>query len=153
MVPKSSTSIRINGTVGAQSTVALDGAKTVIPVEVMDGGKVVSTYHVEVKCFYGEAMRPQLHFTEKETWINDPNGLVYDEYSQTYHMFYQYCEGVNNSGWIYWGHATSKDLVHWERKAPALAPDQGGVIFSGSAIIDKNASRCLSEVPEIPSSA
>jgi len=130
--------VRINGEVATEKEIVITAAKTVVTVEVFEGESRVSTYDIMVKRFYDEPLRPQLHFTEKETWINDPNGLVYDEYSQTYHMFYQYCEGVNNNGWFYWGHATSKDLVHWERKEPAIAPDQGGVIFSGSAIIDKN---------------
>ncbi len=114
-------------------------AKSVISVQITDSfDNVVSIYDLEIKRFFNEQYRPSYHFTEKATWINDPNGLVYDETTDTYHMFYQYCEGVNNDGVFYWGHATSSDLVNWERKNPAIAPDQNGIIFSGSCVIDEN---------------
>ena len=32
----------------------------------------------------------------------------------------------------------SRDLVHWEHKPIALYPDEHGLIFSGSAVVDKN---------------
>ena len=34
------------------------------------------------------AIRPLLHFTAGEGWINDPHGLTYRE--GTYHLFFQY---------------------------------------------------------------
>lgn len=36
---------------------------------------------------YKELFRPQLHFSPREKWTNDPNGLVY--YQGTYHLFFQ----------------------------------------------------------------
>ena len=32
--------------------------------------------------------RPQLHFTARKNWINDPNGLIYDDLTKIYHGFY-----------------------------------------------------------------
>ncbi len=83
---------------------------------------------------YNEPYRPQFHFSPKEKWMNDPNGLVY--YKDTYHLFYQYYPDSTVWGPMHWGHATSKDMIHWEHKPIALFPDEHGLIFSGSAVID-----------------
>lgn len=83
-----------------------------------------------------EKFRPQFHFTPQAHWMNDPNGLVY--YKGNYHLFYQYYPDSTVWGPMHWGHATSKDLLHWVHKPIAMYPDSLGYIFSGSAVIDKN---------------
>ncbi len=83
---------------------------------------------------YHEKYRPQIHFTPKQHWMNDPNGMVF--YKGIYHLFFQYYPDSTVWGPMHWGHTTSKDLVHWQEQPIALYPDSLGYIFSGSAVID-----------------
>lgn len=85
---------------------------------------------------YKDELRPQIHFTVKNGWNNDPNGLI--KLDGVYHMFYQYNPCSAEWGNMHWGHAVSRDLIHWEEKDYALYPDEFGTMYSGSAIEDKN---------------
>jgi fructan beta-fructosidase len=100
-------------------------------VAMFGGAKAAETY--------SEPFRPQFHFTPEKNWMNDPNGMVY--FAGEYHLFYQYNPFGDKWGHMSWGHAVSKDMVHWDHLPLALPEENGVMIFSGSAVIDwKNTS-------------
>ena len=82
-----------------------------------------------------ETWRPALHFSPKKNWTNDPNGLIY--FNGYYHLFFQHNPSGNQWGNMSWGHAKSKDLLHWE-ELPVAIPKDSAYIFSGCVVLDKD---------------
>ncbi|WP_301205399.1 family 16 glycoside hydrolase [uncultured Dubosiella sp.] len=111
-------------------------------------GDAERTYSLDIHRFqkdnvyYNEPYRGQYHYSVKEGWANDPNGLVY--YKGKYHMFYQFYDDTK-WGPMHWMHAVSTDLIHWEEEPVALYPDVNGTMFSGCIVADEtNQSRLFS---------
>lgn len=94
--------------------------------------KLSNEWNVTNTDFY----RPSYHHTPSYGWMNDPNGMFYKD--GVYHLCFQYNPYGSKWGNMHWGHAISKDLIHWQEVAPTIARDPMGHIFSGSAVIDKN---------------
>lgn len=90
---------------------------------------------------------PKIHFTPNTGWLNDPNGLIYQ--NGEYHLFYQY--NPFNTQWenMSWGHAVSKDLIHWESREVGLYPDGEGTMYSGSGIVNEKGLLGLPEDAQI----
>ncbi len=79
------------------------------------------------------------HYRPKSGWVNDPNGLVY--FNGYYHVFYQHAPDFEVP-WkqpMHWGHARTKDFLHWEELPVALYPDKtydNNGCWSGTAIVN-----------------
>lgn len=87
-------------------------------------------------------IREAYHFTPWKNWINDPNGLCW--FQGYYHMFYQFNPHGQKWSHMYWGHAASRDLIHWTHLPVVLEPQEEilnrpeeltGGAFSGSAVV------------------
>ena len=80
---------------------------------------------------------PQFHFKPASGWMNDPNGLV--QFGGYYHIFFQHAPHFEQPGKesVHWGHARTKDFLHWEELPIALYPDMPydrGGCWSGTAL-------------------
>lgn len=94
-----------------------------------------SYLYQKIRSIDHDEMRPMFHFTAPIGWINDPNGLIF--YKNYYQLYYQYNPYAPHWDAMHWGHARSKDGIHWQDMPVAMKPDheydKSGV-FSGSAI-------------------
>lgn len=80
--------------------------------------------------------RPRYHFLPPAHWMNDPNGTIY--HNGYYHLFYQHNPYADVWDHMHWGHARSRDLVHWEHLPIALWPSTElgeSHCFSGCAAV------------------
>ena len=83
-------------------------------------------------------LRQKYHFEVPCGWCNDPNGFIY--WNGSYHLFYQHNPFAADPEdfKMFWGHAVSNDLVHWEYVKPALAP---GLTYDNAGCWSGNAGR------------
>jgi beta-fructofuranosidase len=68
--------------------------------------------------------RPRLHLTPPSGWMNDPNGMFF--IGGQLHVTYQHNPEASEWGRMSWGHAVSRDLLHWDHLPIALTPGTDG---------------------------
>ena len=91
---------------------------------------------------YQHPLRPQLHYTPMQGHVGDATGLFY--YAGEYHLFYMYDEwSRRRAAHKQWGHAVSRDLIHWEELSPVLDTLIDNRPGSGSGVVDWNDSAGL----------
>lgn len=111
-------------------------------LEQDESGRFVKREETE---WYDSPIREAYHFTPWKNWINDPNGLCW--FQGYYHMFYQFNPHGQSWSHMYWGHAVSRDLIHWTHLPVVLEPQKeildapkelAGGAFSGSAVVKED---------------
>ncbi|MCR4922908.1 MAG: glycoside hydrolase family 32 protein [Lachnospiraceae bacterium] len=80
-----------------------------------------------------------IHYHAPEGFLNDPNGLVYD--NGIYHIYHQHNPVSRYWENMTWGHAVTKDFIHYDFVSDTICPDEEGVMFSGCGI--KNDRGCF----------
>lgn len=82
--------------------------------------------------------RPIAHLSAPQGWMNEPHAAV--QTGGRHHVFFQHNPAGPYWGHIAWGHATGRDLVHWQDAGLAVTPGASVVapdgIWSGSSVID-----------------
>lgn len=108
-------------------------------IQVDKNTQAMLTYKVNVhrrqpdSVYYNEPYRDQYHYSVKDGWGNDPNGMIY--YKGKYHFFHQFYDDTK-WGPMHIAHATSTDMIHWEEKPIALYPDANGTMFNDCIVAD-----------------
>jgi len=90
----------------------------------------------ECSQFGFDATSPQFHVRDNSCGENDPNGPVYDPVHGVYHLHYQNHVGLH--GGRTYGHAVSRDFVHWAHMPISIWNDQpydSRAIYTGSASV------------------
>lgn len=108
---------------------------------------VVGVAQAQPDTAYTQSYRNQVHFSPRQNWINDPNGLVFHE--GEYHLFFQYNPLGIRWGHMTWGHAVSPDLMHWKELAPAITEDTV-MAFSGSVVVDERNTSGFGSAGNVP---
>lgn len=91
--------------------------------------------------------RPLIHFTPDTGWMNDPNGMIFHE--GVYHLFFQHNPFDKKWENMSWGHAVSRDLLHWTQGEDVIFPDEDGTMYSGCGIVNEQEKLGLGKDAEI----
>lgn len=138
-------SVGTDAFVGGKYTFTPEYGKNTVKVDIRDKYARKSTITLEIwrnvpeEFKYSDEYRPKYHVTPPINFMNDPNGLFYNEATGEYHAYYQWNPTQMKIGNQVWGHASSKDLLNWTDYGIAIdRPDDGDCIYSGCAVVDKD---------------
>ncbi|MBM7505891.1 GH32 C-terminal domain-containing protein [Agromyces aurantiacus] len=80
---------------------------------------------------------PIAHLSAPQGWMNEPHAAV--QADGVHHVFFQHNPAGPYWGHIAWGHAVSRDLVHWQDAGLAVTPGTSAVApdgaWSGSSVL------------------
>ena len=89
--------------------------------------------------------RPIGHLSAPQGWMNEPHAAI--QVAGVHHIFYQHNAGGPYWDHICWGHATSRDLVHWRDEPIAAHPGRPEIaadgVWSGSSVLDVDGTHLL----------
>lgn len=142
LLGRSSDSELVEGRFPVAATIGLLGPVRVLPVAgatIASGGAIALAADTspDRARYASDPHRPIAHVSAPQGWMNEPHAAVSAD--GVHHLFYQHNPAGPYWGHIAWGHAVSRDLVHWEDAAIALAPTPETVapdgIWSGSSVV------------------
>jgi sucrose-6-phosphate hydrolase SacC (GH32 family) len=138
--PATQVTVKVGDVVYPNGVVPLEVGNNTVTLECTNGNakvlyRVIVIRRKPADLYYNEFDRPQYHWSVRQHWTNDPNGMVY--YNGEYHLFHQHYPAID-WGPMHWGHCVSTDLIHWTELPTALYPDEYGTMFSGSAVVDES---------------
>lgn len=95
-------------------------------------------------------MRPRIHLTASSGWLNDPHGITARK--DRYDVFHQAIpDSLTHHPGCSWGHATSPDLLRFEHRPVALAPDaEEDGIWTGSVVVGDVGPRLFYTAVDLP---
>ncbi|WP_222548135.1 glycoside hydrolase family 32 protein [Asaia lannensis] len=100
-----------------------------------------ATTHPVIRTQSDAFYRPTIHFSPESGFMNDPNGLIYN--NGVFHLYYQFDPFAPYAGHVHWGHAISSDMLAWEDQPIALNETPDGEAFTGCAVLDTHNSSGL----------
>lgn len=102
--------------------------------EALKTNELIQRFAASRKKLSTDRYRPVYHFISPESTMNDPNGLCF--WQGNWHLFYQAYPPEDRRQ--HWGHAISKDLIHWKDLPYAIYPSPERAVFSGTTLVEDN---------------
>ena len=109
-------------------------AARAVQEEQLRSNQELNRFSVSRQVLSVDPYRPIYHFVSPESTMNDPNGLCF--WQGLWHLFYQAYPPEDPRQ--HWGHAVSKDLIHWRDLPYAIRPGPEDCCFSGATYVEED---------------